>query len=336
MRMFHGCLLLAVLAVRLPAQETNDLFRVAPAVELGAPVLEVTGEVADPGPVDLAGLPRSEVVVREAVLTESGAKFRGAFRYEGYALLDILRARKVRKANAAEFNLPLDLGVLVENRAGEKVLVGWGEVFFASQLRRIIVADRVAPIPPHKVKVNWTLPAKPKLVCADDLLAERNLEDPVKLTVFSARRSFTVTRNLKPLYSGQVGLFRGDEKQGDLKAPGREDEVRSCPVFFYGRGMGYHGRQDFRGALLGRILQRHFPVDRERLRRGYFLLAGADGYRLLLSYSELCNRSDNAEWLLIDRGRGGDGGRYSLYPAPDFFSDRAVKALRAVHLERAE
>jgi hypothetical protein len=51
--------------------------------------------------------------------------------------------------------------------------------------------------------------------------------------------------------------------------------------------------------------------------------------------SELFNRNDNGEFLLCDRGEK-DGGRFSVYPGPDFFSDRAVKALKEVHYLTAD
>jgi hypothetical protein len=41
--------------------------------------------------------------------------------------------------------------------------------------------------------------------------------------------------------------------------------------------------------------------------------------------------NDQAEFLLIDLGQGQSGGRYSVFPAADFFSDRAIKAVQEIH-----
>jgi hypothetical protein len=67
------------------------------------------------------------------------------------------------------------------------------------------------------------------------------------------------------------------------------------------------------------------------MKTGYFVLFSVDGYRIALSYSKLCNRNDQAEFLLIDQGQGKSGGRYSVFPAADFFSDRAIKAVQEIH-----
>ena len=66
-------------------------------------------------------------------------------------------------------------------------------------------------------------------------------------------------------------------------------------------------------------MQEHIAATPEIMKTGYFVLFSIDGYRIALSYSELCNRNDQAEFLLIDHGLGRSGGRYSVFPAADFF-----------------
>ncbi len=99
-----------------------------------------------------------------------------------------------------------------------------------------------------------------------------------------------------------------------------------------GGGKGFHGYQMFSGYLLKAILQQHIPATSEIMKTAYFVLIGADGYRIALAYSELCNRNDQAEFLLIDQGQEQDGGRYSVFPSADFFSDRAIKAVQEIHI----
>lgn len=106
---------------------------------------------------------------------------------------------------------------------------------------------------------------------------------------------------------------------------------RIMPSVFYGRGRGFHGINVFEGALLREVLKAALPSGPEALRRGYLVAAGADGYRAVITVSELANRNDNGEFLLRDRGDG-DGGRFAIYPGPDFFSDRAVKALMEIRI----
>jgi hypothetical protein len=61
-------------------------------------------------------------------------------------------------------------------------------------------------------------------------------------------------------------------------------------------------------------------------------IAGVDGYRCALSYSELFNRNDQQEFLLIESKPGEDGGLFRMFAACDFFSDRAVKSINEIHL----
>ena len=67
---------------------------------------------------------------------------------------------------------------------------------------------------------------------------------------------------------------------------------------------------------------------------GLFCFAGKDGYRMTVSFSELFNRNDQQEFLLVKTAPGEDGGLFRLFPACDFFSDRAIKSLSEVHFIR--
>ncbi|HNX96586.1 MAG TPA: hypothetical protein PKK12_02805, partial [Candidatus Aminicenantes bacterium] len=109
-------------------------------------------------------------------------------------------------------------------------------------------------------------------------------------------------------------------------------EKRTFPSVFYGRGKGYHGFQQFSGIPLREALQGFVVLDPARMRRGYVIAASIDGYRIAMSFGELFGRNDQAEFLLVDRGEGADGGRFSLFPAADFFSDRALKAVSDIYI----
>jgi hypothetical protein len=328
----HVCLvliLLSVLCLSLWAVENNDFYSKTPLRELGALTLEVAGEVEQAGPVDLAVLPKHELLVRSTDLAKTGPDFIGAYRCSGYSLFDILKDRLLKKKTAAEFNLPLDLYVIVENAAGERVVLGWGEIFYPAQLHRVVIATAMAPIVPSKTGHVWPLPDKPVLVCGTDLYTVRALQQPTRLTVVSAAGTVPVNKGLKPLYAGDADVVCAAKSASLAKLLGNVEE-RDYPCFFYGRGMGFHGFERFQGRLLGQALAKAAPLNRDSLRRGLWLISGADGYRVVLSWSEIANRNDQAEFLVVNRGRDEKGGRFSLYPTPDFFSDRAVKALREI------
>ena len=70
----------------------------------------------------------------------------------------------------------------------------------------------------------------------------------------------------------------------------------------------------------------------ENLKSGILCLAGLDGYRSVFSYSEVFNRNDQQEFLLITTKTHEDGGLYRVFAACDFFSDRAVKSVSEIHL----
>jgi hypothetical protein len=57
-----------------------------------------------------------------------------------------------------------------------------------------------------------------------------------------------------------------------------------------------------------------------------------DGYRSVMSLSEIMNRSDNQDMLLIDKKDIAGEGRYLLYPAGDYFADRDVRAVEKIEL----
>jgi hypothetical protein len=325
-----SCVFLTILVCF--AQENNDFYDNTPEKKLAGPMkIEVVGEVANPGFVDLKSLPRHSLINREARLEKDAIVFIGSYRYDGYSLFDILKKKVVAKKNQAEFRSIIDLLVAVENQKGEKVILSWGEIYYPSALHRIMIADRVAPIIPSETKENWPLPETMKLVCGNDLVSERNIGSPTRITVFSAPLSLPGKKGQKPLYAPHFQVARPGGQAVAFDPAGLQGETRVYPAIFYGRGKGFHGIQYFNGRPLKDALKGYFTLDSKTLRRGYLVAAAIDGYRVALSCSELFNRNDQAEFLLIDRGEGQEGGRYTLFPAADFFSDRALKAVSTIH-----
>jgi len=324
------CLFLSALGCF--AQENNDFYDNTPVKALpGALKIEVVGEVANPGFVNLKNLSRHSLIIREARLKKGEITFVGSYRYDGYSLFDILKEKIVAKKNQAEFRSIIDLMVAVENQQGEKIILSWGEIYYPSALHRILIADRVAPIIPSETKENWPLPDAMKLVCGNDLVSERNISSPVRITVFSAPLSLPGKKGQKPLFATNFQVLRSDGTTAVVDPTGWQAVAREYPAVFYGRGKGFHGIQHFNGRPLKDVLKSFFAMDSDTLQRSYLVAASVDGYRVAMSCSEVFNRNDQTEFLLIDRGDDQDGGRFAIFPAPDFFSDRAVKAVNSVH-----
>ena len=152
----------------------------------------------------------------------------------------------------------------------------------------------------------------------------------MRITVKSFPRSFAVTRGLSPMYSGDFTLFDGDKKLAVISP--LVDKPVTYNTIFYGRGRGIHSTSPFAGALLKDVIQKYYPLTRQNLKSGIVCLSALDGYRCALSYSELFNRNDQQEFLLIRTKPNEDGGLFRVFAASDFFSDRAIKSLTGIYL----
>jgi len=308
----------------------NDFYDDLALTDLPGPrTITIAGETADTGVLDLSSLTLRTVIRRDALLEGDATRFVGAYRYDGYSLFDVLRTIVPEKAAPAEFDRAIDLVVIVENTRGERVVISWGEIFYPVMPHRIIIAVKAAPIIPSVTKERWPLPPATRLVFGDDLLAERSIDEPSTVRIVSRSIGVPTRKGEGPIRAEGFNVRVGDEDKALITqiAPGTTHS--SYRTVFYGRGKGFHGTKDFEGAQLRSVLAGMVPLDRRTLREGFLIAVATDGYRVAISCSELFNRSDNCEFLLIDRGEE-PGGRFSIYPPMDFFSDRAVKALSEV------
>jgi hypothetical protein len=312
---------------------TNDFYDDAETHDLKGPTtILVDGEIGNPGGIEFTRLPLRSVIVKEAIAKGDSNRFTGAYRYDGFSLYDILNPIILKKKNEAEFPPIIDMFVKVENDRGESVVISWGEIYYPVYRHEIIIATKVARIVPSKTKDLWPLPVETRLIIGHDLLTERNISNPTKITVLSATATYPVNRELSPLFSPEIKINNGEKFL---------DKINSTPVsatrlkyetIFYGRGRGIHSTTPFHGIELNEILRPYYKMDRENLRSGYFVIASADGYRCVYTFSEVFNRNDQSEVLLVEDQKNQDGGAFRLFPAADFFSDRAVKAVSEIRL----
>lgn len=312
---------------------TNNFYDNAETFPLPVKDLIIEGEIANPGKIEFSEIPLHSVIVKETLLDSAGGdRFVGAYRYEGYSLFDILDKKILKKANSAEFNPIIDLYVEIENAGGQKVVFSWGEIYYLNNLHKIIIATSVSRIVPSKTKELWPLPDESKIVVASDLVTERNISLPVKITVKSLTRSFAIVKDLTPMYSSQIKIFSSSTQVGEIDKMPAGINNENYNTIFYGRGKGIHSTTPFTGALLKDILLRYYPITKENLQSGIMCFAGKDGYRCAVSYSELFNRNDQQEFLLVKTEPDEDCGLYRVFAACDFFSDRAIKSVSEIHL----
>jgi hypothetical protein len=316
------------------ADKNNNFYDNEKTYLLPLSELTIAGEVENPGIVDFSKLQKRSVIVKEALLNDSaGNRFVGAYRYDGYSLFDILNDRIIKKKNSSEFKPIIDLFVVIENRKGEKVVLSWGEIYYPNFLHNIIIASEVMRIVPSKTKDLWPLPVESKLVVGQDLISERNILSPSKITVISYPRFYAVNRELSPMVSETVNVFMANNAIGSFTAVSEKYPRQTLHTIFYGKGRGIHSTQPFTGILVKNYLDEKAKFDRDILKTGIVIFAGVDGYRAVYSFSEIMNRSDQEEILLVSGPMGEDGGNFRIFPSCDFFSDRAVKALNEIRIE---
>jgi hypothetical protein len=135
------------------------------------------------------------------------------------------------------------------------------------------------------------------------------------------------------MYSTQIELFNSSKPVRQIKTITQNLNKVTFNTIFYGRGKGIHSTTPFNGVLLKDLLLKDYPVKRDNLRSGILCIAGKDGYRSVLTYSELFNRNDQQEFMLIKTGDQEDGGLFRIFAAADFFSDRAVKSVSEIHFD---
>jgi hypothetical protein len=309
---------------------TNNFYDNEETIDLKFNGIDVTGEVQNPGMADLSVLPLHTVIVKEAILANGKDTFVGAYRYHGYSLFDILNKFKIKDKANNEFNSVINYFVEIENARGEKAVLSWGEIYYPAHLNEIIIATKVMRIIPSKTKEMWPLPTESKLVVAGDLITERNISYPTKITVLSFPKNLPDKKGLKPLFSESFKLFNQEREIAVINDYPKAKITESYPCVFYGRGKGIHGINTFEGIKLKDALKDFFSFNKENLQNGLFLIAGIDGFRAVYSFSEIFNRNDQADLLLIDSGKNDDGGRFKCFPAGDFFSDRAIKAISEI------
>ncbi|MFA6334728.1 MAG: hypothetical protein WCX48_04120 [Bacteroidales bacterium] len=312
----------------------NNYFNQEKANELKTPKeILITGEVEKDVIISLKNIPWHSVAVREGRMGGDTLNFEGAFRYDGYALCDILSSVKIDKKSKKDFYPPVDLYVEVYNKDGEFATFSWGEIFYSANMYQIIIAKNVTRVIPGKTGELWPLPKTSKIVAGTDRLTVRNISDPVKIVIKSLKGNFIVNRKPEKFYADLLELKGPDSLYAKLQKLPENLPVLSCESIYYGHGMGYKGYKTFSGVSLGEVMKPYYPDGEKFLREGLVCIEGVDGYRASFSLSELINRNDQQDPLLMF-GSGKDKGyeTFSLYASCDMFADRSVKGVNKITL----
>ncbi|MDX9905890.1 MAG: hypothetical protein RBS55_04795, partial [Bacteroidales bacterium] len=246
--------------------QTNDFYDDAETYELaGTTTLTLDGEIGNPGQVNITSLPLRSIIVKEALMSGDTNRFTGAYRYDGYSLYDILNHVILKKKNETEFPPIIDLYVQVENDKGESVIFSWGELYYPVHRHEIIVATKVTRIVPSKTKDLWPLPTQIKIVSGHDLVTDRNISNPVKITVLSANATYPIHKDMSPLFSPEIKIMSDSRQFGQIDPSMDLGLKLTYETIFYGRGRGIHSTMPFHGVPLKDVLKKYFKITDENL-----------------------------------------------------------------------
>lgn len=318
-------------AEQSPGKNTNSFFDNDTVFQLLMNDIYIDGEVFNPGKADLSKLPLYPVIVKETLIDSNGdPSFIGAYKYEGYALSDILDLYKPKKANADAFPPLIDLYIEIYNDLGERVVFSWGELYYPNKFFNIILATRVMRIVPEKSGERWPLPVDCKIIVASDLLTARNIIRPTRIVVRSCVKDIFTDKGKFPLESDFVRVFVDDRIEDTLFGLPENCDPLTLQTVFYGKGRGLHSTKPFTGCNAKTILSSHVDISTRNLSNGLVLFVADDGYRAIFTLSELCNRNDQEYSLILFNPDDQGAGRFRLFPSCDFFSDRAVRGLSEI------
>ncbi len=328
---FFSILLFTIpLLAQVKSEGTASFFDDSELKEFPMTSILLQGEIEDPSKVNLSALPLYGVPVKEVVTDAEGKKiFHGAYFYSGYSLYDILNMKSIRKTHEQEFKPAVDLYVIVENDEGKKAVLSWGEIYYSKDNFKIIIAQSVRAINPSKTKKQWPLAEKSKLICGNDLYPYRFLSNPTKITVTSAPGIYSQER-VKETFSPHMSVVMG--KEGVSISDVSQVEQRSFDFIGYGHGMGYKGIQHVEGYVLRNVLSTAIKISEFTIPSAVVVVSAKDGYRAAFSLSEIMNRNDMNDFLLIEKNGSLEDGKFNIFATPDYFVDRNVRSVEKIEI----
>lgn len=312
----------------------NSFYHRTEETKLKIGELWVEGELRKTGKVNLKKYYKREVFYKQGTPNDSGkVDFVGAYRYRGYSLFDLLNPFILEKKNAEEFRPATDVYIIIENDKGDQVVFSWEEIYLTHIPHQVILATEQASIEPYKREVSYPKGNVWKVVAANDLFAYRELENPTKITVKSFdRKQYVVDRKLEDPFSPTVSIVVDDNHVKTIDA--KNESVASLKHYsvFYGMGMGFHNTPHFEGYLLRALVEEFFADQNPQwMRTGLACVVGKDGFRNILSVSELFNRVDQVEPILAIPPDDSRSGQFRLYAPWAFYADFSVKNLAEIY-----
>jgi precorrin-4 methylase len=317
-------------------------FSVAVSWGGSSPAISITGSVRQPLNLTLDDLQKLEAVTVRLNEVTTDKEYNGVFYFRGVPLRTLLELAAIQKEETP-FSKQIDLAILVRNKAGEQVVLSWGEVFYRNPAEVVLAFYSKPHIPHHdcnrchgpemfqkRLDVLSRPVGFPKLVIADDFYTDRCLENVTNIEVIDLHLHMEM-KKMKTLFSPSF-IVTGDVKKPatitDL-TPYRHVDALAKIV---GDGIGYHGLASFNGVLLSEFLQK--VGIKPDVTQG-FVVSAPDGYRTLLSSGEVFLSSHGKSILIADHIADepiDEEGKFKLLLADDLAADRWVKAVEKIEV----
>ncbi|OEU79393.1 MAG: hypothetical protein BA873_02010 [Desulfobulbaceae bacterium C00003063] len=304
--------------------------------------ISITGAVKSPVNIALTSL--EKIASAEVQLNDirTDGTFSGVFKFRGVPLRDLIELACIEKKDT-DFNKPIDMVVLVKNKAGQMVTLSWGELFYKNS-GEIIVATSACPIFPNKGIGHFknketyhdmmkTLNRDiifPRLIVSMDGYADRSIEAVTEIEVYDLHPDVPGKKS-PDAYSEHVSI------DGAVKNPVTIDKLpaqafMAVTTHVVGEGRGYHGTCEYSGMSLRKIIMETQP---EIGINTVFLVSAPDAYRALLSYGELFLNPHGERIILADKKNGkpiAKNGKFVMILPDDLMADRDVKAVKRIQV----
>jgi hypothetical protein len=308
-----------------------------------AAALTIGGAVKHPLSLSTDDLTKFQpVTVRLAEITRD-KNYNGVFIYQGVPLKTLLEMASIEKTGAV-FNKPLDLAIVVRDKAGKTSVLSWGEVFYKNP-SDIIVAVSATPVMPHhtncgechqssfyesalnklKRKIGF-----PKLVVANDFFTDRSIDNISQIEVVDLKKD-KPKKKMETLFSPNFTIVDTKGKSLEITDLSGYPHIEAFTKEV-GDGRGYHGLKQFTGASLRDLLKKA-GVGSET--DTVFLISSPDGYQATFSYGEIFLAPGGERIIMADKiGQKPlkDGGKFLLLPPDDLAADRDVKAVNKIEI----
>ena len=304
-------------------------------------ILTITGLVKRPMTLtadDLAKFRSATVRINDI---KKNGDFRGVFTTQGVPLKNLLEVALVEK-EASSYAKPVDLAIVVRNKAGKKITLSWGEVFYRNPAD-VVIAYAATPVMPHHTNCARCHAAEfskpymdqlsrtigfPKLVLANDFDADRSLEEIVNIEVVNLKLRGGAKKK-EEMQSPRIIL--SDRMKNPVTVSSLDNLPRtSVAMNIVGDGRGFHGRAVYTGVPLVKLIS---AVGLKPDLRSVVVVSSPDGYRSLVSWGELVLSPQGERIIIADELNGKPierGGKFVLVVPDDLAADREVKAVSMI------